>query len=133
MRSPIERIKLSKKGRDQLNKLKKITKIEQWNILCRWAFCRSLTEKNIPAPYPIPADSNVEMSWLTFGGEIAEILLLALIYRCHRDGFDTDSETLNQQFRLHLHRGINYLLIDLESNKLSDFASLVEIRKDQLI
>jgi DNA sulfur modification protein DndE len=130
MRSPIERIKLSKKGKEQLNKLKKVTEIEQWNILCRWAFCRSLAEKNIPAPYSIPADSNVEMSWLTFGGEIAEILLLALIHRCHRDGFDTDSETLNQQFRLHLHRGINYLLIDLESNKLSDFASLVGKGKD---
>lgn len=121
MRSPIERIKLSKKGKEQLNKLKRMTNIEQWNILCRWAFCRSLAEKNIPAPYPIPADSNVEMSWQTFGGEIGEILLLALIHRCHQDGLDTDLDTLNLQFRLHLHRGINYLVMDLESKTLSDF------------
>jgi DNA sulfur modification protein DndE len=59
MSSPIERIKLSKKAKDQLMKLKRVTKIDQWNILCRWAFCTSLAEKSNPAPYPIPADSNV--------------------------------------------------------------------------
>ncbi|WP_330205332.1 DNA sulfur modification protein DndE [Cyanobacterium sp. Dongsha4] len=129
MRSPIERIKLSKKAKDQLIKLRKVTKIEQWNILCRWGFCRSLREKHTPAPYPIPADSNVEMSWNTFGGEIAEILLLALIHRCYQDGFEINAETLNQQFRLHLHRGINYLVTDLESKTLSDFVAL-GIKKD---
>lgn len=126
MRSPIDRIKLSRKGKEQLNKLKKITNIDNWNVLCRWAFCRSLAEKNIPAPYPIPADSNVEMSWQTFGGGIGEVLLLALIYRCHQDGLATDSETLNFQFRLHLHRGINYLVMDLESKNLSDFLATLK-------
>ena len=78
MTSEIERFKLSKSAKDQLSKLKRYTKIDQWNILCRWAFCRSLAEPTQPSPVPIPADSNVEMTWRVFGGELADILLIAL-------------------------------------------------------
>jgi len=112
MEAPLERIKLSQTARDQLIKLKRITKIDQWNILCRWAFCRSLAEPNSPSPVPIPADSNVEMTWKVFGGDMADILAIALKQRCHKDGLETDKETLAIQFRLHLHRGIGYLAGD---------------------
>ncbi|KAI9130235.1 DNA sulfur modification protein DndE [Acaryochloris sp. CCMEE 5410] len=112
MPSPVERIRISQAGKDQLIKLKRVTKIEQWNILCRWALCRSLAEPTPPSPVPIPADSNVEMTWPVFGGELADFLILALKQRCHNDGFPTDPETLAAQFRLHLHRGIGYLASD---------------------
>lgn len=112
MEPPVDRIKLSQTAKDQLIKLKRVTKIEQWNILCRWALCRSLAEPTPPSPVPIPADSNVEMTWQIFGGEIADLLLIALKQRCHNDGLPTDKETLAAQFRLHLHRGIGYLAGD---------------------
>jgi DNA sulfur modification protein DndE len=64
MEPPVDRIRLSQTGKDQLSKLKRSTKIDQWNILCRWGFCRSLAEPSIPSPVPIPSDSNVELSCL---------------------------------------------------------------------
>lgn len=109
MESPIERIRLSQTAKDQLLKLKRYTKIDQWNVLCRWAFCYSLAEPTLPSVIAIPADSNVELSWRIFGGEMADFLLIALKQRCYDDGLGTDTETLIQQFRLHLHRGIGYL------------------------
>ncbi|BAU41413.1 DNA sulfur modification protein DndE [Leptolyngbya sp. O-77] len=112
MEPPVDRIKLSQAAKDQLIKLKRSTKIDQWNILCRWALCRSLAEPSPPSPVPIPADSNVEMSWQTFGGDMADLLLLALKQRCHADGLLSDQETLATQLRLHLHRGIGYLAGD---------------------
>ncbi len=124
MNLPIERIKLSQKGKEQLSKLKRITKIENWNILCRWAFCRSLAESGNPAPYPIPQDSNLEMNWQTFGGEMADILLFSLMVRCSQNGLPTDAETLNQQFRLHLHRGIGYLIGDLNLKGIENLLEL---------
>jgi DNA sulfur modification protein DndE len=124
MTSPIERIKLSQKAKEQLIRLKKTTKIEHWNILCRWAFCRSLAESGNPASYPIPQDSNLEMSWQTFAGEMADILLFALMVRCKQSGLPTDKETLNHQFRLHLHRGIGYLVGDLNLKSIEDLVKL---------
>ena len=112
MEPPVKQIKLSQSAKDQLVKLKRYTKIDQWNILCRWAFCRSLAEPSIPSPIPIPLDSNVEITWQVFGGEMADIFTIALKQRCQQDGLGTDPETLATQFRLHLHRGIGYLAGD---------------------
>ncbi len=120
MEPPINTIKLSQTAKDQLSKLKRFTKIDQWNILCRWAFCRSLAEPTIPSPVPIITDSNVEMTWRVFGGELADILIIALKQRCHNDNLGTDKETLATQFRLHLHRGIGYLAGDQTIKKIED-------------
>jgi len=124
MEPPTDRIRLSQTAKDQLLKLKRQTKIDQWNVLCRWAFCRSLAEPSSPSPVPIPLDSNVEMTWRVFGGEIADILLLALKQRCYNDGLGTDKETLLLQFRLHLHRGIGYLAGDPSLKKIEDLIEL---------
>ncbi len=124
MEPPLDRIKLSQSAKEQLTKLKRATKIDQWNILCRWALCRSLAEPSPPSPVPVPADSNVEMNWRTFGGEMSDILIIALKQRCYNDGLATDRETLATQFRLHLHRGIAYLAGDPNIKKIED---LIEI------
>jgi DNA sulfur modification protein DndE len=128
MEPPIDRIRLSQTAKERLIKLKRITKIDNWNILCRWGFCRSLAEPSIPSPVPIPADSNVEMSWQVFGGEIADALLIALKQRVYNDGLETDKETLAQQFRLHLHRGIGYLAGDPNLKKIEDLIALTVIK-----
>lgn len=112
MEPPVERVRISQAAKDQLIKLKRITKIDQWNILCRWALCRSLAEPTPPSPVAIPTDSNVEMTWQVFGGAIADHLIIALKQRCSNDGLLIDQETLATQFRLHLHRGIGYLAAD---------------------
>ena len=124
MEPPLERFRLSQTAKNQLVRLKQHTKIEQWNILCRWAFCRSLAEPTIPSPFAIPADSNLEMTWRVFGGEMSDILLVALKQRCHNDGLETDKATLSLQFRLHLHRGIGYLVGDNRLKKVEDLVTL---------
>ncbi|NJL47027.1 MAG: DNA sulfur modification protein DndE [Leptolyngbyaceae cyanobacterium SM2_5_2] len=126
MHPPTDRIKLSQSAKDQLLKLKRVTKIPTWNVLCRWALCRSLAEPSMPSPVPIPADSNLEMTWQVFGGPIANQLLIALKQRCHQDGLGTDPETLATQLRLHLHRGIGYLAGD---PNLKAIEALVEIAR----
>ncbi len=127
MEPPINNIKLSQAAKDQLVKLKKSTKIEQWNILCRWAFFRSLAEAAPPSLVPIPADSNLEMTWRVFGGELADISILALRQRCYRDGLALTPEILAQQFRLHLHRGIGYLAGDANIRKIEHLVGLGSI------
>jgi len=120
----IEHIKLSQQAKDQLVKLKRHTGIEHWNVLCRWAFCMSLSEQSVPPAAKISADSNVEMSWKVFGGRYADLYLALLKERCVLDGLGTDSDTLAQQFRLHLHRGISYLAGNRSIRSISDLIAL---------
>ena len=121
----IEHIRVSTQAKDLLVRLKRTTGIKQWNVLCRWAFCVSLAEPSKPAPISLVADSNVEMSWRVFGGRYADLYWALLKERCMCDGLGTDHETLVQQFRLHLHRGISYLAGNRELRTIKDLNSLV--------
>lgn len=115
----IEHIRLSQQAKEQLIRLKRSTGIQNWNVLCRWAFCVSLAEEDRPRLDRIHADSSVEMTWKVFGGEYHEVYLALLKERCRRDGMGLDTEALSTQFKLHLHRGIA-ILSDKQTRSISD-------------
>src|SRR5919106_1093670 len=98
MSAPIEHIRLSQQARDQLVRLKRRTGIQNWNILCRWAFCISLSEPSVPPAARIPADSSVEMTWKVFGGDCSDLYLALLKQRCRADGMGTTDDVLSTQF-----------------------------------
>ena len=102
----VKQIKLSEKDKERLSRLKGKTGISNWNVLCRWALCYSLSEPSVPFDQNYVADSNVEMSWSTFGGEYEELYELLIRERCLMDGLGTKPETLVKYFKLHLTRGI---------------------------
>lgn len=106
----IETVRLSERAKTQLITMKRRTGIQQWNILCRWAFCLSLAEPSAPPDEDIPANSNVEMTWRTFAGR-HETLLLALVRHRHwlDHGGQSSRDQLDNTLRLHIHRGISYL------------------------
>ena len=122
----IKQIRLSSQARDQLIRLKSRTGIQQWNTICRWAFCLSLRETTPPTPVDIPADSNVEMTWHVFGGEYHELYHALPVERCAADGLEPTPETLARQFRLHLHRGISYLATPNKIRSIGDLLHLAE-------
>ncbi len=114
----IENVYLSQKAKDQLVKLKRITGIQHWNILSRWGFCTSLADPTIPAPINLPLEHAVEMTWKVFGGEYQEIYTALLKKRCKKDGLPLNKATINQQFRLHVHRGIGQLAEKIEPRRI---------------
>ena len=105
----IKQIRLSNAAKDKLSRLKGKTGVQNWNILCRWAFCYSLKEGTIPTDIEINSDSNVEMSWLTFAGEYYEIYESLIKQWCLENKLPIDEKTVSKYFRLHLERGIGYL------------------------
>ena len=118
----IESFKVSERGKQQLIQLKRKTGIENWNTLCRWAFCLSLSEPSVPPQEDVPSDSNVEMTWKTFTGNNEEIYLGILRQRLIDDNLN--SEDVIKWFRIHLHRGITYL-----TNKVKTLDDLLLLRK----
>lgn len=117
----IETVRLSEKAKNQLITIKKNTKIENWNVLCRWALMLSLAEDSIPPHEEIVTNSNVEMTWKIFGGEYSDIYMAMLKQRVYMDYENSENKELKYYFKLHLHRGISYLL-----NKSKDIDNLVK-------
>lgn len=128
---PIEGFRVSKRGRDKLVTLKRKTGVDNWNVLCRWAFCVSLAERTPPRAERIPSDSSVEMTWRTFAGEHEATYLALLKERCRQDGLDTSKRTLATQFRLHLHRGIGYLAGDPSIRSVAGILSMATARTSE--
>lgn len=105
----IKQVRLSQQAKDQLSRLKAKTEIKNWNILCRWALSYSLAEKTIPTDIPLVTDSNLEMSWYTFGGDYYEIYEALVKAWCLNMNLPTDDDTVAKYFRLNLERGIAHL------------------------
>ena len=102
----LDSVRISQSGRDQLIRLKRHTGIQNWNVLCRWAFCLSLGDPTPPSRSPIVTDSNIEMSWRTFGGNHEEIYKALIQLRALKDGF----ESYDAAVTAHIHRGLSMLL-----------------------
>ncbi len=133
----VKQVIISNNSKDKLSRLKGKTGIQNWNILCRWALCFSLSEKSVPQDLEPIENSNVEMSWQTFAGENLEIYEALIRARCIEDGLPTDEESLAKYFKLHLNRGISYLsgtnviksLDDLINLALSKNQNQMEVNK----
>jgi len=124
----IETVRVSQKAKDQLLTLKRRTGISQWNVLCRWALMRSIAEPSVPSRQELKLDSNVEMSWRTFSGEQGEIISALLRFRLVEDGLPLEDSVIDEQFRLHLHRGIGYLVGDEQVKCIEGLIRLIDGR-----
>ncbi len=121
----IETVKLSERAKNQLVVLKRKTGISNWNVLCRWSFCISLKELSIPPEEKkLKLNSSVEMTWKVFAGKNADLYSALLIQRCKQDGFKLSEKNLNEQFKLHLHRGIAYLANNSNVSNIADMLAL---------
>lgn len=120
-------IRVNQQAKDQLIKLKRITGIKQWNVLCRWALCISLADPTPPLVRSIKADSNVEMSWRTFSGPLDSAFVALLSHRIATagEGFEDLSDVLTA----HLHRGIGQLSGSLQNG--DDISTLVRMALPQ--
>lgn len=118
----IETVRIDEQGREQLIRLKRHTGIDTWNVLCRWALCASLAEPTKPPARQFKGEAAVEIAWRVFGGVHHEIYLAVLKQRCLEDGLELDQATVQEQFRLHLHRGLGYLASDRSVRSIGGLA-----------
>lgn len=122
----VKQIHLSQKAKDHLSRLKGKTGIQNWNVLCRWALCYSLSEKTVPTDLQIVQDSNLEMSWYTFAGEYGDLYDALMKAWCIDMDLPTDQDTLAKFFYLNLERGIAHLCGTGFIKGLNDLLDLAE-------
>jgi len=117
----MDTLRISERGKAQLLRLRRLTGIKQWNVLCRWALCTSLADGRSVGDIRVVGDSNVEISWKVLTGAWSDAYLLLLTNRCEEEGTPPTEKALNQLLRRHVHRGIGILSAD---PTLVDVASL---------
>lgn len=120
-------VRITQQAKDQLVKVKRITGIKQWNVLCRWALCASLADESPPLVRMVRPDSNVEMTWKVFAGPLDVELEALLLDRLatSNEGF----ESLPDLLAAHLHRGIGQLSGELRLG--GDVRDLIHLVDDQ--
>lgn len=121
----IETVRIIEADKDLLVRLKRSTGIKNWNVLCRWAFCLSIANDDQPRVDPLGAQSNVEMSWRTFGGQYAEVYWALLMQRIAEQGGGTEMSDVEREFNRHLHRGIGALSNVAQRPTIRDIVSMV--------
>ena len=124
MAQKLDRIRLSQQTKDQLSRLKRITGMEQWNMICRWGFCLSISDPNNPPGSKIPTDSNIEMEWETFAGEHSAIYWGLLLQRAQHESVEHNKNELLNLLRSHITRGISHLTARRD---ISDIAELIKL------
>lgn len=105
----IRTLRLSTRAKEQLVRLKRLTGLRNWNVLCRWALCTSLADSSLVGQQKVVTDSNVELSWAVLTGEFGEAYEQLLYERCEVDGLKPNPEELHDLLVRHVHRGIGML------------------------
>lgn len=105
----IESLRLNHRARNQLITLKRKTGIGNWNVLCRWALCVSLSEAKRANPRSYKKEGAIEIAWRVFSGPYAEIYVALIKQRLNRENKDITQENIQECLRVHVHRGIGYL------------------------
>ncbi len=123
MKPPVETVRVSKQGREQLAKLRKHTGIQHWNALCRWAMCASFAEPATPPAVTEKLDGGIEMAWKIFAGEYNEIYAALVWTRVLADGLPHTSEGASQCLRAHIHRGLAYLSSGYDTRSVGSFTA----------
>lgn len=120
----VDTVRLNESTKKGLSTLKRRTGIDNWNILCRWAFCLSLTESNRPREVFNSSGDGVEMSWKVFAGEYTTIYSALLHDRCLIEHGAHNTQDLNTCLREHITRGVGYLLGKKDMNNIAGLISL---------
>lgn len=121
MKPPVENVRISKQGRDQLMKVRRQTGIENWNILCRWALCLSLREPTPPPQVKQKLDGGVEMTWKVFCGDESDTLSALIHNRAEKDSLGSNSEGLANCVKSHIHRGLSYMASGQDTKSITDY------------
>ena len=117
----LKRLRFSREADNWLRTLKARTGITP-NLLCRLAFCLSVSESGAPSATLYPEDSDREINRYTLLGEYDAVFVALLRQRLMQDG-SRNTESMDDQFRAHVHRGILLLAARLKS--IADLEALV--------
>jgi DNA sulfur modification protein DndE len=118
----IDLLRTSANVRNSLTRIKTITGIPNWNIICRWAFCLSLKQTSLPREVDEKLDG-IEIDYDTLVGKNKSIYTQLLINNLISHKVEIDRKNLTKYLYAHVNRGVNIIY----TNKLKDISGLFKL------
>ena len=122
MNFTIDLLRTSANVRNSLTRIKTITGIPNWNIICRWAFCLSLKQTSLPREVDEKLDG-IEIDFDTLVGKNKSIYTQLLINNLISHKVEIDKKNLTKYLYAHVNRGVNIIY----TNKLKDISGLFKL------
>jgi len=122
MNFTIDLLRTSVNVRNSLTRIKTITGIPNWNIICRWAFCLSLKQTSLPREVDEKLDG-IEIDYDTLVGKNKSIYTQLLINNLISHKVEIDKKNLTKYLYAHVNRGVNIIY----TNKLKNISGLFKL------
>ena len=116
----IDILRTSSNVKNSLTRIKTITGISNWNIICRWALCLSLKQTSLPREVEEKLDG-VEIDYDTLVGKNKSIYTQLLINNLITHKVEINKKNLTKFLNAHVNRGANIIY----TNKLKDISELM--------
>ena len=120
----IEQLRTSSTVKNLLTRIKGITSIQNWNVLCRWGFCLSIKQSSVPRIVDEKFDG-IEIDYDTLVGKNKSIYTQLLINNLKHHTIEINKENLTKYLYAHVNRGINIIY----NYKMKNINNLFEIIK----
>ena len=114
----IDQLRTSTSLKNLLTRIKGITSIQNWNVLCRWGFCFSIKQSTLPRMVDEKLDG-VEIDYDVLVGKNKIIYTQLLINNLRLHNIDANKENLTKYLNAHVNRGIN-ILYNYKMKSISD-------------
>ena len=122
MDTNIDILRTSMNVKNSLTRIKSITGISNWNILCRWAFCLSVKQTSLPREVEEKLDG-IEIDYDVLVGKNKSIYTQLLINNLVSHKEEINKKNLTKYLNAHVNRGVNIIY----TNKLKDISGLFKL------
>ena len=104
----IDQLRTSASLKNLLTRIKGITSIQNWNVLCRWGFCFSIKQSTLPRMVDEKLDG-VEIDYDVLVGKNKIIYTQLLINNLRKNNIEINKENLTKYLYAHVNRGVNII------------------------
>ena len=104
----IDQLRTSASIKNLLTRIKGITSIQNWNVLCRWGFCFSIKQSTLPRMVDEKLDG-VEIDYDVLVGKNKIIYTQLLINNLRKNNIEINKENLTKYLYAHVNRGVNII------------------------
>ena len=114
----IDQLRTSTSLKNLLTRIKGITSIQNWNVLCRWGFCFSIKQSTLPRMVDEKLDG-VEIDYDVLVGKNKIIYTQLLINNLRKNNIEINKENLTKHLYAHVNRGIN-IIYNIKMKSIKD-------------